>query len=97
MAVGSSETEVFLRVPIEEAFALAARAGAQCGKVIEEHPVTSSLVVRTRYGLQRIKLRVTLHPKDNGTTVQIRGAGDDIWGAGARKGSDKFIKALNEQ
>jgi hypothetical protein len=95
MAIGSSGTEVFLRMPIEDAFARAEWAGADAGKVLESNPTTSSLVVRTNYGLQRVKLRVTLHPAEGGTTVKIGGASDDVWGAGARKGSDKYVAALN--
>ena len=96
MAVGSSSREVFLSMPVEKAFTLAVRAAERCGKVLDQQPATSSLTLRTRYGLQSVKLRISLLPKEGGTALQIAGAGDDVWGGGARKGSDKFVQALNE-
>jgi hypothetical protein len=71
------------------------RAFSSIGKVVEVSKLTASVTGKTRYGLQSVKLRISV--LDQGTersTIQIQGFGDDIWGAGARKGTDKLIRAL---
>ena len=36
------------------------------------------------------------HESGNGTKVQIGGLGGDIWGAGASKGADKLLAAIEK-
>jgi hypothetical protein len=74
------------------------RAFSSIGKVVEISKLTMSVTGKTRYGLQSVKLRVSvLDQGDNKSLIQIQGFGDDIWGGGARKGTDKLIRALESQ
>jgi hypothetical protein len=93
--VGESGRDVFLRLEHDMAFALVEQAGQKIGKVLSSSKVTGSLEIKTRYGLQGVKLRVSLMPHEGGTKVTVSGFGDDIWGGGARKGTDKLLKAID--
>jgi len=97
MPFGQSNNEIFLSTDIKSAFAMCQKAGDSIGSVLECNPLTNSLTVKTRYGLQSVKLRISLKPQEGGTLISFVGAGDDIWGGGARKGIDKFIAALGQQ
>jgi hypothetical protein len=81
-----------------EALADLQRAFASIGKVVEISKLTMSITGKTRYGLQSVKLRVSVLPQGEGQSlIQVQGSGDDIWGAGARKGTDKLLRALESQ
>lgn len=83
---GKSPTQTL--VDLQQAF-------AQIGKVVEVSELTSTVTGRCRYGLQSIKLRAAvLDGADGKSLVQIQAFGDDVWGGGARKGTDKLIAAL---
>lgn len=94
MALGESTRQVFLNLSIDSAFDLAKKAGATAGKVLDANKMTNTLTIKTRYGLQSVKLRIGLTPYQEGTQLSIQGFGDDIWGGAARKGTEKFLKAL---
>ena len=94
--VGESTREIFLALDLEDAFSLIESAGASIGKIISSSKITGTIEIKTRYGLQGVKLRVGLIPNERGTTVSIGGFGDDIWGGGARKGTDKLLKAIDQ-
>jgi hypothetical protein len=72
------------------------QAFAKVGSMVELNESTSTVVGRTRYGLQSVKLRVSVMdgPAEGTSVVTINGFGDDIWGGGARKGADKLVRAL---
>lgn len=73
-----------------------ANAFTTAGKLLESSDVTRTVTGRVRYGLQRIKLRVSVHDHGDGTSVlHVHAFGDDVWGGGARKGTDKLLQALN--
>ena len=93
---GESTREIFLALDLEDAFSLIESAGASVGKVISSSKITGTLDIKTRYGLQGVKLRVSLVPHERGTSVSIGGFGDDIWGGGARKGTDKLLRAIDQ-
>lgn len=94
MGIGDSSHDLFLNLKPTEAFQIVQIAGGKIGKVLETNPTTNTLVIRTRYGLNHVKLRVSLIPQDEGTLTRIQGAAGDIWGGGARKGADKLVKAI---
>jgi hypothetical protein len=97
MVIGSSEREIHVSGGLVPVFDAVQRAASSIGKTLEIYPATSSVMVRTRYGLQSVKLRISVIPQSNGCLIQIAGAADDIWGGGARKGADKFVAALNRE
>lgn len=94
--VGESGREVFLRLDNDAAFAVLETAGNQIGSILSSSKVTGTLEIKTRFGLQSVKLRVSLLPHEDGTKVLVGGFGDDVWGGGARKGGDKLLEAIEE-
>lgn len=93
--VGESGRTIQYPKSAPEALADLERAFSSIGKVVEVSKLTASITGRTRYGLQSVKLRVSVLSLGTGrSTIQIQGSGNDIWGAGARKGTDKLIRAL---
>lgn len=96
--VGESGRSVQYPRPALEALADLERAFSSIGKVVEISKLTMSLTGRTRYGLQSVKLQVSvLDQGTNQSLIQIQSFGDDIWGGGARKGTDKLLRALESQ
>jgi len=66
MGLGQSELQVHLDLPVDETFAACVDAGNVCGKVLEKRSNLGSLAVRTRYGLQLVKLRIAVaHATDD--------------------------------
>jgi hypothetical protein len=94
MPLGSSDRDIHLPVEPEAAFDMVCSAAGEIGKVLDTQPGLKTLTVRTRYGLQIVKLRVGILPDTGGSRVQISGASDDVWGGGARKGTDKLLSVL---
>ncbi len=93
--VGESSRSIHYQRPADVAFEDVKRAFSSIGSVLEASPLTRTVMGRTRYGLQAVRLRVSVHAVDDGTSrIDIQGFGDDIWGGGARKGADKLIRAL---
>lgn len=93
--VGSANREFFLEMPPREAFERVLTAMGSVGHVLERWQTTMSAVGTARYGSQRAELFVSVIPSREGSIVRIRAAGEDIWGAGARKGADNLIRALD--
>ena len=93
--VGSANREVFLDMPPREAFERVLAAMQSIGRVVERWQTTMTAVGTTRYGLQSAELLVSVLPSRDGSVVQIRAAGDDIWGAGARTGAEKLIREFD--
>ena len=68
------------------------------GKVVEISKQTLTITAKVRYGLQSVRLRVSvLSQGDDRSLIQVQGFGDDIWGGGARKGTDKLLRALERR
>ena len=97
MGIGESSREVHLALDRTAAFNAVANAADTIGKILEENETMGTLTVRTRYGLQAVKLRISVVPDAHGTRIAIGAFGDDIWGGGARKGTDKLLRALDEE
>jgi hypothetical protein len=87
---------VEMPVPPEQAYQMVAAAMARIGKVEESNPTTRSLVGKARYGLNPVRLRISvLSGAQQGTAVlQIGGKGQDVWGAAPRKVIDKLLAAI---
>jgi hypothetical protein len=93
--VGESGRTVQYPRPELQALADLQRAFEAIGKVVEINKTTLSITGKARCGLQSVKLRVSvLSQGDDRSLIQIQGFGDDVWGGGARKGTDKLLRAL---
>ena len=81
---------------IDDTFSDVQRAFNKIGRVVETSPSIKSITGKTRYGLQSVKLRVSIvsNGADN-SIVDVQAFGDDIWGGGARKGTEKLLRALD--
>jgi hypothetical protein len=94
MGIGTAEQEVpYGKEPLA-AFADVERAMASIGKVKESD--RGSMLVRgtTRFGLQKVRLKVKVQEKDGASVLKVKALADDIWGMGARKGTSKLLEAL---
>jgi hypothetical protein len=82
---------VELAVGPDEGFRKIQAAVASVGKVEDANPTTRSLVGKVRYGLNPVRVRISVlsGPADGTSVVEIGGKGQDIWGAAARKATDK--------
>ena len=87
---------VELQCDAPEAYGLAQRAMASIGKVEQASEVTGSLVGKARYGLNPVRLRVSVRTGSvPGTAIiEVGGVGQDVWGAASRKIADRFVAAL---
>jgi len=95
MSIGESARHLFIEKDTKSTFELVKEAGSNIGKIKESDSNLNILTIKTRYGLQGVKLRVSLEPKDNGTIVYVSGFGADVWGGGAKKGTDKLFSAMS--
>jgi hypothetical protein len=95
--VGESERSIQYGKSAMETLAELHSAFDTIGKALQVSKTTLSITGRTRYGLQSVKLRVSvLSQGEHKSLVQIQGFGDDMWGGGARKGTDKLLQALDK-
>jgi hypothetical protein len=93
--VGESTRTIQYDRPRTEALADLERAFGTIGRVVEVSIATGTIIGRCRYGLQSVKLRVSVIDQGDGRSlIEIGAAADDVWGAGARKGTDKLVAAL---
>lgn len=84
-----------LAADADAAFSSARAALEEIGKVEELNPTTRTLVGKARYGLNPVRLRISvLSGPAGGSILEIGGKGQDVWGAASRKATDKFLAAL---
>ena len=64
-------------------------------KLLQHSDATRTVTGRVRFGLQRVQPRVSVLDRGDGkSTLQGQTFADDVWGVGARTGSDELIAAL---
>ena len=92
---GESSRSVQYQKPAEQAYTDVKCAFEQIGRIESASEITLSVSGKTTYGLQSIKLRVSVIGKDEtNSLLQIQAAGDDVWAGGARGGTDRLIQTL---
>lgn len=96
MGIGSKDRELDYGKSPEAAFNDLHRALRSIGKIEEADPEALFLRGTTRFGLQKVRLKMSVAPSDHGSTISIHALADDVWGKGAKKGIDKLIEALNQ-
>lgn len=62
----------------------------------EFNEVSRSLVSRTRYGLNPVRLRIAVLSGVNPQTavIEIQARGQDVWGVASRKAMDRLMAAF---
>jgi len=96
MGIKPQDRDIFLNTDLQSAYRIVKKACNKVGKIKEENEMLNSLFVKIKYGIEPVKIRMNLRPQENGTLLSMSAVGQDIWGAGARKGMDKFLKTLNK-
>ena len=94
MGIGAKDTELDYGKRPELAFEDLRQALSAIGKVEEADPEAMFLRGRTRFGLQRVRIKLRVASSVHGSTISIHALADDLWGMGAKKGIDKLITAL---
>jgi hypothetical protein len=95
MGIGTaSETLQLDGVSPADAFEKALRAMSAIGKVTESDVSEGFVRGTTRYGFQKVRLKVHVRPQDAGSVVGVKALADDVWGKGARSGMMRFRDAL---
>lgn len=90
-----SQNEVVVCCSLGEAFPLVARALQKLGKLQKEDRPGQYVSGVIMYGLQSVKVRVSLVERDPGrTNVVIQASSDDVWGAGAKHATKRLIETL---
>ena len=65
------------------------------GKVEEASPSTRYLIGKARYGLNPVRLRVSvLSGPDGSSVLEVQGRGQDIWGVASRKIIDRLLALI---
>jgi hypothetical protein len=87
---------VELQLPTAQAWDRLKTAAASLGKVEEAHDTSRYLVLKARYGLNPVRLRVSVHtgPLAGTSRLDIQGRGQDVWGVASRKVIDRLCAAL---
>ena len=80
--------------PVAEAFSDAQKALSAIGRVTNSDPIRHTLQGKTRYGLQGVKLQITITHSDAGSTVCASANSDDVWDAGGKSAVKRFHDAL---
>jgi hypothetical protein len=71
-------------------------AAAALGKIEESHETTRYLILKARYGLNPVRLRVSVQsgPTSDRAILEIEGRGQDVWGVASRKVIDRLCAAF---
>jgi hypothetical protein len=95
MGIGAaSDTFELKGLSATEAFDRSTAAMAKIGKVKEVDASEFFIRGTTRYGLQKIRLKIRIVQDVEGPRFEVEAFADDVWSKGARKGIKRFRAAL---
>ena len=85
-----------LQMPTAEAWTRLRSAASTVGKIQEEHESSRYLVMKARYGLNAVHLRVSVisGATEGVALLEIDGRGHDVWGVASRKVIDRVCAEL---
>jgi len=85
-----------IQVPPDVAFQRLQAAFASIGKVEEASAATRTVTGKARYGLNPVRLRISILTGEGGNVsiLDIQGRGQDVWGVASRKVIDRLADAL---
>jgi hypothetical protein len=71
-------------------------AAAQLGKIEEKSDGSRFLILKMRYGLNPVRMRVSVLSAADGqsSVLDIQGRGQDVWGVASRKAIDRLCLAI---
>jgi hypothetical protein len=97
MGIGTSSEAVQISgMHADAAFAKATGAMAKAGKVIESDADAGFIRGTTRYGLQKVRLKINVEQSGEDSILNVEALGDDVWGKGGRSAIQQFRKAVEE-
>jgi hypothetical protein len=87
---------VEVQLPPRDAWERVKSAASSIGTVEEAHDATRFLVLKSRYGLNPVRLRVSVQtgPTAETALLDVQGRGQDIWGVASRKVIDRLCAAI---
>jgi uncharacterized phosphosugar-binding protein len=69
--------------------------GKDIGSVKDVNPSDGTLMINSRYGLNPVKVSVSINAKNSITsTIELSGRGQDIWGSAAKRVVDRIVAKL---
>ncbi len=91
-----SERRVEVDMPKGEAWRRVISAAEQVGKVESRADGAYYLTMKARYGLNPVRLRVSVltGPNEGASVIEIQGRGQDVWGVASRTVIDRLCAAL---
>jgi hypothetical protein len=92
-----TQRRVEIQAPMPHTWnSLLAGAGS-LGRVEEQHPASKYFLMKARYGLNPVRLRVSVMngPTEQSSVVEITGRGQDVWGVASRKVIDRLLATLD--
>ncbi len=94
---GSADEELVFEGEADALYHIALEALERVGRV-SEHDGSRFIVGRTRFGLQRVSVKIFLLSGNDGRhRLRIEAFADDIWGGGARMGIKKLVREIRER
>ncbi|MBI1376625.1 MAG: hypothetical protein GC157_03960 [Frankiales bacterium] len=91
-----TERRVELPVGPDEAYQRLLKAAAGTGKVEESSDAARYVVCKARYGLNPVRVRISVLSSATGdsSVIEFGGRGQDVWGVASRKVIDSIIQRL---
>lgn len=87
---------VEIQQPVERAWERLQAAAAAVGKVEEANDLSHYLIMKARYGLNPVRVRISVvsGAGENTSRLEIQGRGQDLWGVASRKVIDRLCANL---
>ena len=90
-----SDSEVIIFAPRREAFEFVSAAMSKVGSVKKRDPEQNYIDGRIRYGLNPVKVRVSLVEREpRQTTIVVQGSSAEVWGVAAKNAAKRLIQML---
>jgi hypothetical protein len=88
-----SARRVELQLQPTAAWARLQQICSSLGKIEEANEMSRSLVSKTRYGLNPVRLRIAVvsGPTPDSSVLEIQARGQDVWGVASRKAMDRVV------
>jgi hypothetical protein len=94
-----TQRRIELQAPPDVAWQRLQAAFSSIGKVEEVSDSTRSLKGKARYGLNPVRLRISVlsGPSGDSAVLDIQGRGQDVWGVASRRVIDRLVAALDNK